>query len=565
MQLKKVIIHNFRSIIDSEFYLPDYSLVVGENNSGKTNLLTALRMFYEDGGLKYDEQRDFPKGYTEDNESWVELHFTTSDEEQSNLKEDYRSSDNLLKVRKYFKSELGRVHARGANIYGYVGGSLANENFYGASNISQAKLGKVIYIPAVSKVEDALKTSGPSPFRDLLYLAMQSAVAESDAFQQLSNAFADFNDRFKQEEPSGVSIANLKSDINSELEQWGVELDIDISPVQSDDIVKNLLSPVIQDYSLDGERVNISSFGQGLQRHLIYTLIRTSAKYNSRKKDESKNFSPNYTLLLFEEPEAFLHPSQQEVLFNSLRDLSSFPDHQVVVSSHSPNFVGKSVLDLSSVIRLHRPHKYTVANQLTRSRLDEILDNNLMAARYFGEDQDPSFDEQARLADEEIRYFLWLDSERSSLFFARRVLLCEGTTEKVYFDFLADNGWDFLRNERVYVLDCLGKFNLHRFIHLLSELGVPHGVIFDGDNNRQKHRIWNQIVQDASTDLTVDVCQLEEDLEAFLGVDKPAHARNDYKPVNLLKKHWEGAVDPERLKALEGAVRSVLGLSEQNK
>lgn len=43
-------IHNFRSLADVTLDLYDYALLVGENNTGKTSVLTALRCFYEDGG-----------------------------------------------------------------------------------------------------------------------------------------------------------------------------------------------------------------------------------------------------------------------------------------------------------------------------------------------------------------------------------------------------------------------------------------------------------------------------------------------------------------------------------
>ena len=41
--------------------LSDYSMLVGENNVGKTNAFMALRFFYEDGNLKYRKEVDFPK------------------------------------------------------------------------------------------------------------------------------------------------------------------------------------------------------------------------------------------------------------------------------------------------------------------------------------------------------------------------------------------------------------------------------------------------------------------------------------------------------------------------
>lgn len=83
MQLSKVVIHNFRTVLDSSFDLEKYSLLVGENNAGKTNVITTLRIFYEDG-VKFDSQKDFPKCQTADKESLIELEFATTDDEQKN-------------------------------------------------------------------------------------------------------------------------------------------------------------------------------------------------------------------------------------------------------------------------------------------------------------------------------------------------------------------------------------------------------------------------------------------------------------------------------------------------
>lgn len=60
MQILNIAMHNFRSIAHSAFSLGDYSLMVGANNSGKSNVMDALRIFYEKG-LKYEQDLDFPK------------------------------------------------------------------------------------------------------------------------------------------------------------------------------------------------------------------------------------------------------------------------------------------------------------------------------------------------------------------------------------------------------------------------------------------------------------------------------------------------------------------------
>ena len=114
MQLQKVKIHNFRSILDADFDLEKYSLLVGENNAGKTNIITALRIFYEDD-IKFDAKNDFPKCNPADKESWIELEFLTTDDEQTSLKDEYKSADKILKVRKYLKSENAELVKSGTS------------------------------------------------------------------------------------------------------------------------------------------------------------------------------------------------------------------------------------------------------------------------------------------------------------------------------------------------------------------------------------------------------------------------------------------------------------------
>ncbi len=98
-------IHNYKSIEDADIELNPYSLLVGPNNSGKSNLIAAIRTFYEKG-LKYDQFRDFPKfKSTKDTESWMEIQYKPDEEELAQLKNEYKLPDGTFRVRKYFKSE----------------------------------------------------------------------------------------------------------------------------------------------------------------------------------------------------------------------------------------------------------------------------------------------------------------------------------------------------------------------------------------------------------------------------------------------------------------------------
>ena len=87
MRIQQIRIHNFRSIIDKTIEAQGYLMLVGANNSGKSNVINALRAFYDD--LKWSSD-DFPKVGATDNDSWVELMFELSDEEWTSLADKYK-------------------------------------------------------------------------------------------------------------------------------------------------------------------------------------------------------------------------------------------------------------------------------------------------------------------------------------------------------------------------------------------------------------------------------------------------------------------------------------------
>ena len=279
MKIQKIKIHNFRSVTDAEFDLDNYSLLVGENNSGKTTIITAIRMFYEDKGLKFIESRDFPKLQVLDTESWIELTYILSDEECENLKEEYKSSDSRLKVRKYLKSSEKTYKG---NLYAYENGILTHENqFYGSTNIGKSKVGKILYIPALSKTDEGLKMSGPSPLRDMVNFVFEKVIENSESFKSLSNEFEQFNSKILQEETNdGFSINSLTEDINNEISQFELGFGLGVNTIKPSEIVKNLFSHTFKDSNLDSNIDDVSALGQGVQRHLIYTLIKLSSKYS---------------------------------------------------------------------------------------------------------------------------------------------------------------------------------------------------------------------------------------------------------------------------------------------
>jgi len=574
MKIKSINIHNFRSIKDIKFNPLEYSVLLGANNAGKTNVLTALRIFYEDE-IKYNKKSDFPKFQTEDNESWIEIEYILTDEEFEKLADKYKNSDNILKVRKYLRlDDTDRVKPNQSNIYGYEKGKLSKNLFYGAKNISQAKLGLVIYIPEVIKTDETLKLSGPSPLRDVITFVMEKVVKTSQTFKDLNKAFEEFNIKFKDEySKDGFSLSKLREEINDNLKEWGVEFNLDINPIRTEGIIKNLVSHDTIDKNLN-EEIDIRNFGQGLQRHLIYILLKLSSQYIEKKIYEKKEFSPELTLMLFEEPEAFLHPNQQEFLNTSLKSLSSEEEQQIIIATHSPIFVSKNIEDIPSLIRLRRDEGITNVFQVSDIKMKMITQrNNELVQLLRSRLDDPSFeqntknsikniigdtDDDRRMEEESIRYLLWLDSERCSAFFADIVLISEGATEKIFIDYLIKNEWADLRENNIYILDAMGKFNIHRYMNLFKELGIYHYILADKDQDRNVHKFINQFIRKQKNEYTKDIDFFEKDIETFLGIKSPPSNRRDKRPLNVMWYYFNNKIDKSKINKLRKIIDKLL-------
>lgn len=147
---------------------------------------------------------------------------------------------------------------------------------------------------------------------------------------------------------------------------------------------------------------------------------------------------------------------------------------------------------------------------------------------------------------EAIKYFLWLNPDRSSLFFADTVILVEGATESAFINKLIDDGKINIQNRGLYILDCMGKYNTHRFMNLLNRLGICYVVLYDDDNNKEEHSGLNQLIKDSNNpEFTMKIYPIQKDIETFLGID-PATSPHR-KPQHLLYRYSEKKIPQDKL------------------
>jgi predicted ATP-dependent endonuclease of OLD family len=531
------------------FLLQNYSLFVGPNNSGKSSMINAIRAFYEKDGFKFKKEIDFPLIKTDDKESWIEIVFQLTKEEDDSLAEEYRQKNRQLIVKKFFETET-KIEGKSANgvIFGYHPDGTSS-TFYGAKNVQTGKFGDIIFIPAVSRVDEHTKLTGPSALRDLLQDIMSATMAESDNYKTFKQQVSCFSNGICQEKTKdGHSIQLFEDKLNESINPWGVNFQIQLRTPLVNEIVKSMLSYEFDDLT-HGKPQEIDSYGSGFQRHFIYSLINISAQYTTKKeKKKPKDFTPSMTLLLFEEPEAFLHPPQQDILARNLMKFSNLEEKQVICSTHSPHFVSRNSNNIPGLVHFRKEGGAIETHQINSDDWNNIIDANQsinkiadkypkMKAKLSNDDEKPDM--------EAIKQFLWLNPDRCGLFFANHVILVEGPTEVALINKLIGDEKIAKSDYGLYVLDCIGKYNIHRFMNLISSLGINHSVIFDDDNNRNEHEELNKLIEESRTPFTFAVKQITKDLESFLSI--PSAGSVHRKPQHVLYLYANGKIGKEKI------------------
>lgn len=332
-----------------------------------------------------------------------------------------------------------------------------------------------IYIPAVKDLSDDIKTTESAPFGKIISILLQSIEPHLPDAKEL---FDKLNTKLNRVQHADGTETDNRLDqvklIESTVEQYlqesfsDVLVRIAIPPPE----LKAVLSSA-QIYADDGISGLIDTKGDGLRRAIVFSILRSYVDLKARLDPDNQSEQqvppsdkepkptvdpapPSY-ILLFEEPELFLHPKAQHILFNALRLFSK--DHHVVVTTHSPMFFGPEATE-------------------TFIKLRKIRDGSI-AARPFTHAQPVDFKDINAKDQFQIICF----ENNNAAFFADTVVLVEGDSDYVLMPHIAktlDPAWDI---DLVPVRFCriTGKGNIKRYRDFFSRFDVRVPVIADLD------------------------------------------------------------------------------------
>lgn len=344
IKMQKIHIKRYRSILDLTINVNtnnNFITICGENNTGKTNTLRAMDLFFNPE--KYEPSKDVPHHKLEGSRGGavcpdISIEFLLPD-------------GDVYRIRKEFNLEsLNKVEGKKLKLQGKrdkveelidkeIKDFLKVINFFfiEAINISFPKLINEL-IDEVYDIEYA-----QSRFRGL-----KSDLKES--FEKYTEGVLDILEKLAEE---------INPIFREYKENWGIgfELETDVKKF------RDLISDEITFYIRDSSNKHIEGKGSGLQR-LGYILL------HSRIIEKIKSKS---IFLLIDEPDVYLHQGLQKKLLNQLRGLTA--SSQIFITTHSPIFIDSYTLENVFLLDLEISDKeYTRKHKSYNALSTEIVD-----------------------------------------------------------------------------------------------------------------------------------------------------------------------------------------------
>lgn len=212
--------------------------------------------------------------------------------------------------------------------------------------------GKTNFIKAVDSAKgvEFIDDSGTACQPQIVYIPAENVVPSANEWKaksgsanlivNLAKLFANLGVEFQLEKKDEIAkdienlakkaTDNLKDFSDSEDHELGIKI-ID-GGLAAKVIVQALIESVTS--SEAGEPRELDDLGQGTQRIIIAAILKA---YLDILIEKGKVVGQPI-LILFEEPEIYLHPKLKRTLNATLEDISNQDNHQVIITTHDPYF-----------------------------------------------------------------------------------------------------------------------------------------------------------------------------------------------------------------------------------
>lgn len=493
MFIKKLKVENFRCLKNVEIdFEEDITLIVGENDTGKSSLLDVLRLLFigeedsknKEERLKIEREDFYVRGYEfNEREERQSQYQSLDDNREKSIKINvFLSNGDELECIKNIDQPLQACFMKSTKeLKKYI------ENPESINELSQEEMKKLINLlggnsSRIRKFQDKLiellierkneisnkdkiklEQVNPSEilgdFFDIVYLDGKTFYNVEDLLFELylkedlktilENTVSIGNSEKKISEIIDVEISTLlmkkEEEINElllpEIKRFLPEISrISLThKLGKLEINRKVFNLEVQIQDKNNSKIMLNKKGDGSKRRITFALLR-----HVEKNDEGKK-----KLYLFDEPDTHLHVKAQYELMSIIETLKQ--NNQVVLTTHSPFII--NYISPKKIIVFERNNTQTSAFKLSsQCDLETLLKE--------------------------------LGIENSNLFFTRKILLVEGESDKEALKLLYNKVYNrYMINDLITVIAIEGCTKVDAFSKLLIEImpTVPLYAFLDRD------------------------------------------------------------------------------------
>ena len=344
MKLKKFSVTNYRSITrTSNIILQDFTVLVGKNNEGKSNILKALQLamdtllYYGESEssirynryftrkLDYNWKRDFPLDIKDKRRAKKSTFILEFELDNAEIDEFY----NELKLRGngIIPIEITYDHTDDAQIEvkKQHGGSYKKKSINIAKFISSRL--KFNYIAAVRTEEMTMEV-----LRDLVGQRMFSATKSERYLEALETI----------EEVQAEVVDNIASELYPSLRRFLPNLNSVRIDFNTRRYINNNLSRNIKFFIDDGVETDLNYKGEGIKSLVALAILKDLKEFKGA------------SIVAIEEPESHLHSEAIHSLVEVIHEISI--TSQVIITTHNPLFVQRNNMKSNVIVDSGKAH-----------------------------------------------------------------------------------------------------------------------------------------------------------------------------------------------------------------
>ena len=396
MVISKLYIKNFRGYAEQTIELhKDLNVIIGKNDVGKSTILEALEIFFNNNTIKIDIlDLNKKRADKEDGDITIQVSFEvdskksyTIDTVPTKLSQEYLlDSEGYLTIRKVWNASVKNITSKSLKTYivsdypstkfnnplicrkiSELKGELSlfdstqdttsvnkticsdiRKAIYRFSSINSSDLTETI-IPIDAedgkKIYDAIKVDLP------LYFLFKADRENKDSDSEVQGPLKAITKSIL----SGMQkdLDELKDKIVAATEDVGLRTIEKLSEMNPE--IANELTPTVSTKAWDSlfsftfedeDGIPINKRGSGVRRLILLNYFRAEA--------ERQRVSEKPIIYALEEPETAQHPDWQKMLYNALVDLSEQENTQILLTTHSPSL--GALVPTNDIIFIFRKH-----------------------------------------------------------------------------------------------------------------------------------------------------------------------------------------------------------------